>query len=87
LVLIMCNNQVAISLSKNTEFHDRTKHFQVHLHWIREKVTSGEVDPIYISTHSNLTDFSTKSLMKVKHHQCIEGINLLGWKWGGVLNW
>ncbi|PLW27210.1 hypothetical protein PCANC_27726 [Puccinia coronata f. sp. avenae] len=78
LVLIMCNNQVAISLSKNTEFHDRTKHFRVHLHWIREKVTSGEVDPIYISTHSNLTDFSTKSLMKVKHHQCIEGINLLG---------
>jgi hypothetical protein len=58
-VSVMCGNQAAIDLSKNDAFHDRTKHFRVHLHWIREKVASGEVDPIYISTHSNLADFLT----------------------------
>ncbi|PLW49743.1 hypothetical protein PCASD_01561 [Puccinia coronata f. sp. avenae] len=78
LVPIMCNNQAAIKLAKNDAFHDRTKHFCVHLHWIQEKVNSGEVDPIYISTHSNLADFLTKSLRKIKHQQCVEGINLTG---------
>jgi hypothetical protein len=80
LVPIMCDNQAAIKLAKNDAFHDRTKHFRVHLHWIREKVNSGEVNPIYISTHSNLADFLTKSLRKIKHRQCVEGINLTGWK-------
>jgi hypothetical protein len=77
-VSIMCDNQAAINLAKTEAFHDRIKHFRVHLHWIREVVKSGEVDPIYISTHSNLADFLTKSLRKVKHRQCVEGINLTG---------
>jgi hypothetical protein len=78
LVSVMCNNQAAVDLAKNDAFHDRTKHFWVHLHWIREKVGSGEVDPIYISTHSNLADFLTKSLRKIKHQYCVDGVNLTG---------
>jgi hypothetical protein len=77
-IQIMCDNQAAIALAKNTVFHDRTKHFRVHLHWIREKVADKSVSPNYISTHSNLADFLTKSLCKIKHQSCIEGINLSG---------
>jgi hypothetical protein len=75
---ILCDNQAAIQLAKNAVFHDRTKHFKVHLHWIRKKVESVEVSTTYISTHSNLADFLTKSLHKIKHKACTEGINLRG---------
>jgi hypothetical protein len=79
-------NQAAIRIAKNTVFHNCTKHFKVHLYWVRKRIECGEVDAVYISTHSNLVDFLTKSLPKIKHNDCVEGINLTGWKWGGVLN-
>jgi hypothetical protein len=83
----MCDNQAAIKLSKNAGFSDRTKHFWVHFHWICQRVTKGTIDPIYISTHSNLANFLTKSLRRIKHNHCVEGINLSGWKWGGCWTW
>jgi hypothetical protein len=75
---IMADNQAAISLSKNTVFHDRTKHFKVHLHWIREAIDNKQVVPIYVPTNQNLADFLTKSLARPKHAACIEGVNLTG---------
>jgi hypothetical protein len=33
-----------------------------------------------------VADFLTKSLCKMKHNSCVQGVNLSGWKWGGVLN-
>ncbi|KNZ60326.1 polyprotein [Puccinia sorghi] len=56
----------------------RTKHFRVHLHWVREKVNSQEISTQYVSTHSNLADFLTKSLCKQKHNACVGGVNLTG---------
>jgi hypothetical protein len=75
---ILANNQAAIQLCKNTVFHDWTKHFKVHLHWIRKAVADNQITPIYVPTHQNLADFLTKSLAKPKHTACIEGINLTG---------
>jgi hypothetical protein len=75
---LMCNNQAVICLAKNTVFADRTKHFCVHLHWILETILKKNVYPYYVSTHSNLADFPTKSLSKIKHTTCVEGINLTG---------
>jgi hypothetical protein len=85
-IILKCDNQAAIRISKNTVFADRNKHFEIHLHWIREKVLEGKVSPEYVSTHSNLADFLTKSLSRIKHFNCIEGVNLLGWKSGGMLS-
>jgi hypothetical protein len=73
---LMCNNQAAIHLAKNTVFADRTKHFRFHLHWIRETILQKNIYPYYVSTHSNMADFLTKLLGKIKHTTCVEGINL-----------
>jgi hypothetical protein len=75
---IMCDNQAAIALSKNAVFHDRTKHFRIHLHWIREQIAELAISPHYISTKSNVADFLTKSLCKMKHNSCVQGVNLSG---------
>ena len=73
---LMCNNQAAIRLAKNTVFADRKKNFRVHLHWIWEAILKDSVYLYYVLTNSNLADFLTKSLRKIKHTTYIEGINL-----------
>ncbi|KAK9066710.1 hypothetical protein SSX86_014033 [Deinandra increscens subsp. villosa] len=64
--LIHCDNMGAVQLSKNSVFHERTKHIRVRLHFIREVINSGEVLVNYIPTSENAADMLTKSLSKLK---------------------
>jgi len=48
-------------------FHARTKHIEVHYHFIREKVLAGEIDLIYVSTEDRVADIFTKVLGAEKH--------------------
>ena len=59
------DNQSAIKLAKNPEFHKRTKHIDVRFHFIREKVASQEIAVIYIPTESQKADIFTKAVPRV----------------------
>jgi hypothetical protein len=48
-------------------FHARTKHIEVHYHFIREKVLAGEIDLIYVNTEDQVADIFTKVLGVEKH--------------------
>ena len=41
---IYYDNLNSIQLTKNPVFHARTKHIEVHYHFVRECVLSGEVE-------------------------------------------
>ncbi|XP_057986538.1 secreted RxLR effector protein 161-like [Hevea brasiliensis] len=41
---LCCDNQSAIRLAENPIFHARTKHVEVHYHFLREKVLQGEIE-------------------------------------------
>ncbi len=56
------HNKGAISLTKNTEFHRKTKHIEVGWQWIIEKVEQNRIVISYISTHKMLADGLTKAL-------------------------
>jgi hypothetical protein len=43
------NNQVAIQLVQNLEFHQHTKHIDIKYHIIREKYENSEITMAYIS--------------------------------------
>ncbi|GKB09322.1 retrovirus-related pol polyprotein from transposon TNT 1-94, partial [Tanacetum coccineum] len=43
-VIVNCDNQSAIHLSRNAMFHERTKHINVRFHFIREIVESKEIE-------------------------------------------
>lgn len=58
------DNQSAIRLIKNPEFHKRTKHIDVRFHFIREKFEEGLFDLQYISTHDMVADVFTKPLAR-----------------------
>lgn len=60
------DNQSAIRLLKNPEYHKRTKHIDIQYHFIREKFKNGEIDISYISTAQQIADIMTKPLPRDK---------------------
>ncbi len=45
-----------------TIYHARTKHIEVHYHFIREKVLAKEINFIHVSTKDQVADIFTKVL-------------------------
>jgi hypothetical protein len=61
-IVIYCDNISNILLANNLIYHTRTKHIEVHYHFIREKVLAKEIDLIHISTEDQVADIFTKAL-------------------------
>ncbi|XP_068644967.1 uncharacterized mitochondrial protein AtMg00810-like [Aristolochia californica] len=59
---LYCDNQSEIRLAENPVFHARTKHIEVHYHFIREKVLQEEIEMRPIKTDDQVADLFTKSL-------------------------
>ncbi|HEY9818644.1 MAG TPA: reverse transcriptase domain-containing protein [Candidatus Obscuribacterales bacterium] len=68
-VTIKCDNQGAIAVAKNPEFHKRTKHISVKYHAIRERTVLGQITPTYIETSQNRADVFTKPVPPVTIQQ------------------
>jgi hypothetical protein len=49
-VVIYCDNISSILLVNNPLYHARTKHIEVHYHFIRENDLAKEIDLIHVST-------------------------------------
>jgi hypothetical protein len=56
---IYCDNQSAIKMSKIPIFHSKTKHFEIHLHFIRVMVNKKKIQVLYISTDRHPADIMT----------------------------
>ena len=61
-VVIYCDNLSSIQLARNPMFHARTKHIEVHYHFIRERVLDGDIDLTYVRTDEQVADIFTKPL-------------------------
>jgi hypothetical protein len=75
--ILYCDNQGAIRLSKDATFHGRTKHIDVHFHFIRQTVSSNNIELIYIPTESMTADIFTKSLARVKFEKFRAELNVI----------
>ncbi|XP_057510890.1 secreted RxLR effector protein 161-like [Actinidia eriantha] len=65
-VILHCDNQSAICLAENPVFHARTKHVEVHYHFMREKVLQGEIKMCHVKTENQVADIFTKGLSNAK---------------------
>jgi hypothetical protein len=63
-MVIWCDNQRAISLTKNPTQHARTKHIDVQHHFVWKRVENGKVMFEYCSTKDVVADVLTKALPK-----------------------
>ncbi len=68
-IVIYENNQNAIALIKNSQFHARIKHIDIQTHFIREKVIEEFIDLAYVSIDQMIADDLTKSLVRDKFVQ------------------
>jgi hypothetical protein len=63
------DNQSAIVLMHDHQYHAWTKHINIHYHWIQWVIEEGALHLIYCPTNDMVTNVLTKALpsVKVKH--------------------
>ncbi|KAH9725226.1 hypothetical protein KPL70_007794 [Citrus sinensis] len=62
LPTIWCDNVSAIEQAKNLFYHSRTKHIELDMHFIRDKVLAKELEIRYIPSEEQIADILTKPL-------------------------
>lgn len=60
------DNQSAICMAKNPQFHGRAKHIGIKYHFIREQVCTESVQIKYCRTEDMVADIFTKGLTQEK---------------------
>jgi hypothetical protein len=70
VVPVSCDNRGALSLLHNPILSDRSKHIDVHHHFVRERVARGEVAFGWVPTMEMTADVFTKSLPAQMHWVC-----------------
>jgi len=60
--LVYCDNVSAVYLSSNPVQHQRTKHVEIDIHFVREKVALGHARVLHVPTTSQYADVFTKGL-------------------------
>jgi len=60
--LVYCDNVSAVYLSTNPIQHQRTKHVEIDLHFVRKRVAIGAVRVLHVPTTSQFADVFTKGL-------------------------
>ncbi len=75
-IVIYCDNISSILFANNPVYHTRTKHIEVHYHFIRKKVLAKEIDLIHVSIEDQIVDIFTKALgtYKLKKFQKMFGV-------------
>ncbi len=76
MMVIRCDNQGAISLTKNPTQHAQTKHIDVQHDFLRKQVENGEIRFEYCPMEHMVADVFTKAVSKEQHHKLINMFRL-----------
>ena len=68
-ILIYGDNQGSIFIASNAVQESRTKHINIHYHYICELVVAKEVELQFMPGEMNPTNMFTKNLQKIKFTQ------------------
>ena len=73
---LFSDNQAAIALMRDHQYHSRTKHIDVRYHFIRWVIEQGSLRLIYCPTNDMVADALTKALPSVKVKHFAAGLGL-----------
>ncbi|GKB85402.1 ribonuclease H-like domain-containing protein [Tanacetum coccineum] len=60
--LVYCDNVSAVYLSSNPVQHQRTKHIEIDIHFVRDLVAAGQVRVLHVPSRYQFADIFTKGL-------------------------
>ncbi|WVZ90303.1 LOW QUALITY PROTEIN: hypothetical protein U9M48_036613, partial [Paspalum notatum var. saurae] len=60
--VVYCDNVSAVYLAGNPVHHRRTKHIEIDIHFVREKVALGQVRVLHVPSSHQFADIMTKGL-------------------------
>ena len=63
------DNQGAMKLADNPQFHNCTKHINIRYHFVRDTLAAGEIFIRYLPTADTVADVLTKPLPRDKHEK------------------
>lgn len=75
-ITLLIDNQGAIKLIRNPEFHKRSKHIDIQYHYVREKLQENILDLKYISSKEQAADMFTKPLPRERFNMLKSKINV-----------
>lgn len=73
---IYCDNLGTIEIAKHPAQHQRTKHYNVKLFFVREKLRDKEFELTYVESKDNEADIHTKPLAKKPFEENREKISI-----------
>ncbi|MCO5592121.1 hypothetical protein L7F22_046116 [Adiantum nelumboides] len=74
---IYTDSQSALAVARNPIFHAHTKHIELHYHYVRERLSAGEISLAYVPTQDNLAYLFTKALSREKLEAFRKALGLL----------
>jgi hypothetical protein len=60
--IVYCDNILAVYMSSNPVQHRRTKHIEIDIHFVQEKVALGQVRALHVLTTAQFADIFTRGL-------------------------
>jgi len=74
--LVYCDNVSAIYLFGNPVQHLRTKHIEMDIHFVREKVVWGQVRVLHVPSKHQIADIFTKELPFILFQDFRDSLNV-----------
>lgn len=74
--LVYCDNVSAVYLSTNPVSHQRTKHVEIDIHFVRDKVALGTVRVFHVPSHHQFADIFTKGLTASLFQDFVSSLNI-----------
>jgi hypothetical protein len=75
--VVYCDNVSAMYMSSNPVQHQRTKHVEIDLHFVRDRVALGEAKVLHVPTSSQFADIFTKGLPTVVFQDFRSNLNIV----------
>lgn len=76
--LVYCDNVSAVYLSSNPVHHQRTKHVEIDIHFVRDQVALGRVRVLHVPSSLQYADIFTKGLPSALFREFVSSLHVRG---------
>lgn len=76
-VKLCCDNKSAMQIASNLVMREKTKHFDIDVHLIREKVASGLIETLKVGSKEQTADVLTKALGSAQHVVMVKKLGIV----------